>query len=304
VHNLDFEKIDAVYAFHSAALEILQNARSAGVLAVMEQTNAPIRIVRGLLRDECKRYPSWISNGTGNDRHELEYSQRESEEWRYADIILCGSDFVRKGIIECNGPAEKCLIVPYGVDSRFEVARRTDLPKSVKLRVLTVGAVGLRKGTPYVLQAAKRCQKQATFRIVGSVNVSSGAAEQLKEHVHVLGRVPRSEIQRQYAWADVFLLPSLCEGSATVVYEALAAGLPVICTPNTGSIVRDGTDGFIVPIRDPEAIARCIVRLAGDESLRRAMSKNARLRYEQEGSLDAYARRLLTAISEDSSVPS
>jgi glycosyltransferase involved in cell wall biosynthesis len=59
-----------------------------------------------------------------------------------------------------------------------------------------------------------------------------------------------------YAWADVFLLPSICEGSAMVTYEALSWGLPVITTHNAGSIVRDTVDGWLVPIRDSEAIAK------------------------------------------------
>jgi len=54
------------------------------------------------------------------------------------------------------------------------------------------------------------------------------------------------------------VLPSICEGSATVTYEALASGVPVICTPKTGSMVRHGVDGNIVPIRNPEAIAQSI----------------------------------------------
>ena len=297
---LDFGKIDAVYAFQSAALEILQHARSAGVLAMLEQTNAPLHVVRKLLREEYERFPAWIGSGKRNDRFEVDYSQRESEEWRSADVIICGSDFVRKGIAECNGPDEKCLVVPYGVDSKFKVARGQDQPVDARLRVLTVGTVGLRKGTPYVLKAAKHCRSAATFRMVGSIDVPDKSVAELEKHVDVLGRVPRSEIHRQYEWADVFLLPSICEGSATVTYEALAAGLPVICTPNTGSIVRDGEEGFIVPIRDPESIATRIHQLAENPDLRYAMRENARVRYEQAGSLEAYAERLLKAISEDS----
>lgn len=296
--ELDFDKVSAVYAYQSAALEILQHARDAGSLAIMEQTNAPRRIVMDLRREEYQRSPSW-SRGFNNP-YELDYSKRESEEWRSADVILCGSDFVRKGIAKCGGPVEKCLVVPYGVDSRFNVASPPKQREGSKLRVLTVGSVGLRKGSPYVLRAAMRCEKETTFRMVGSVNVSGEAVAELREHVEVVGEVPRSKIYQHYAWADVFLLPSICEGSATATYEALAAGLPVICTPNTGSIVRDGKDGYIVPIRDHEAIARCIIRLADNDRLRQTMSENAQKRYEQTGSFNAYARRLLKVISEAS----
>ena len=103
-------------------------------------------------------------------------------------------------------------------------------------------------------------------------------------------------MSEHYSWADVFLLPSLCEGSATVIYEALAHGLPVICTPNTGSVVRDGMDGFIVPIRDAATTAARLEQLAGDRELRTWMGANARQR-ASEFTVAAYGRRLLAALS-------
>jgi glycosyltransferase involved in cell wall biosynthesis len=71
----------------------------------------------------------------------------------------------------------------------------------------------------------------------------------------------------QYRWADVFLLPSLSEGSANVCFEALAAGLPVITTPNAGSVVRDGVEGFIVPIRCSGSIVNAVQVLMDDPAL-------------------------------------
>src|SRR5690606_13675779 len=92
-----------------------------------------------------------------------------------------------------------------------------------------------------------------------------------------------------------FLLPTLSEGSAMVCYEALAAGLPVITTPNAGSVVRDGVDGFIVPIRDGLAIAERLERLATEPGLLEQMSANA-LETAKEYTLDKYATRLLQAL--------
>jgi glycosyltransferase involved in cell wall biosynthesis len=102
-----------------------------------------------------------------------------------------------------------------------------------------------------------------------------------------------------YGWADAFLLPSLCEGSATVTYEALAYGLPVICTPNTGSVVRDGIEGFVVPIRDPNAIAGRIEELAANPERRTRMGQDARLR-ARDFTLEAYGQRLLAALNTSS----
>src|SRR5215472_6712998 len=117
----------------------------------------------------------------------------------------------------------------------------------------------------------------------------------LKEYVQLTGPVPRSDIAAHFAWADVFLLPSLCEGSATVIYEALAASLPVICTENCGSVVQDGVEGRIVPIRDSGAIIEALAGLARDPERRREMAKRAKERAES-FDLAAYRGRLIDVL--------
>jgi len=119
----------------------------------------------------------------------------------------------------------------------------------------------------------------------------------LKERLEIIGPVPRSAVAEHYRWADVFVFPSLCEGSATVCYEALAWGLPVITTPNSGSVVVEGTDGFIVPIRDPHAIAEKLEILAQRPALLQALSEGARRR-AADYSIQRYRDRLVRALSE------
>ncbi|MGA2176576.1 MAG: glycosyltransferase family 4 protein [Verrucomicrobiota bacterium] len=303
-----FGNAAAVYTFNSSGLELLQAAQRKGLLAVMEQTIAPKRVECELVASEAERFPGWEA-AEGHDELAVKMIDREGAEWQATDVIICGSEFVREGIVRCGGPAEKCVVVPYGVDmlspQRGEGSRSPDEVASINLqpstlnrplRVLTVGAVGLRKGSPYVLQAARRLKGQAQFRMVGTLAVTLQTQAQLREHLELIGRVPRNEVRQHFEWADVFLLPSVCEGSATVSYEALAYGLPVICTPNTGSVVRDGVDGFIIPMRDVDAIQDRLERLASDIDLRVYMSAKARERAE-EFTLAAYGRRLVSALS-------
>lgn len=290
--------VNAVYTFNSAGLEILQHARQHGIRGIVEQTIAPRGYRELLMQEEHALHPEWETRV--HDAHSGEFIEREYAEWEHADVVLCGSSFVRDSIAACDGSVEKCMVVPYGVDTRFSVPER--LMHDGPLRVLTVGAVGLRKGSPYVLKAAQRCGDHATFRMVGPVGVSDKARAALNEYVELVGHVPRGAMPQQYAWADVFLLPSICEGSATVTYEALAAGLPVICTPNTGSIVRDGEEGFIVSIRDADAITERIHQLVDDLDLRQGMGVKAKQRYEQAGSLTAYGKRLLRVVQNDARV--
>src|SRR5205814_3856754 len=100
------------------------------------------------------------------------------------------------------------------------------------------------------------------------------------DEVELLGRVSHSEMPSRMAAADVFVFPSLFEGSAVVTYEALACGLPSIVTPNAGSVVRDGVDGFLVASRDVEALAKSMERLGDDAELRATMAVEARRRAE------------------------
>jgi glycosyltransferase involved in cell wall biosynthesis len=115
-------------------------------------------------------------------------------------------------------------------------------------------------------------------------------------NLKLLGAVPRAEIAAHFAWADVFLLPSACEGSATVTYEALAAGLPVIATPNAGSVVEDGVSGQVVPLGDAAAIVSTLRNLSTDAPRLDAMSAAAAAR-AAEYDLAAYGRRLLAALA-------
>ncbi|MFC7053944.1 glycosyltransferase family 4 protein [Hansschlegelia quercus] len=284
-------KATAVYGFSGECLELVSGAKALGMKTVVEQIVAPKPILDRLVLEEEERFPGW-SPISARDGLSADYAARERGEWDAANLILCGSDFVRAGVIACGGSPDRCVVVPYGVqETTPKPPRRGARP----LRVLTIGGVGLRKGSPYVLEAARRMKGMAEFRMAGALDVSDAARNRLSEAVTLLGAVPRSEIAAHYAWADVFLLPSVCEGSATVIYEALMAGLPVVTTPNAGSVVRQGVDGYVTPIRDIDAIEAALLALAHDRDLFFHMARNARRR-GREHSLEQYARRLMQAL--------
>lgn len=283
------DRIAAFYAFNSAALEVFLRLRGTRVRRILEQTIAPYRFTRDILLGEAERFPEW-EFGLVDDPYSDDYSRREQEEWGESELIICASDFVRDTIARLGGPSERCVVVPYGIEmpATLSPSRSHD---EKRLRVLSVGTVSLRKGTPYLLEAASKLHDKLTVRIIGPIHCPQSVLSRAPENVTFTGPVPRSEIRRHYEWADLFVLPSLSEGSATVTYEALAFGLPVICTPNTGSVVRDGLDGFIVPIRSAEAIVEKLLHLCNDSSHISELSKNAKA-HSQSFDLDAYAQRL------------
>ncbi len=258
-----FGAADAVYGFNAAALEVFEAAKSQGLQTILDQTMAPWDYVEPLLAEERLRWPGWEAELP--NAHWRALANRERREWELADVILCGSAFVVDALAQVGGPAEKCRVVSYGYSSSVTPQNFSQREPAGKLRVLFVGTVDLRKGVPYLLQAAKIVGTgNAEFRIVGPIGVTDEAVQELAERTTLIGRVPRSQVREHYAWADLFVLPTLAEGSANVCYEAMAHRLPVLTTDNAGSVVRDGVDGWIVPARSAEAIAECIVRAARD----------------------------------------
>lgn len=288
-----FGKASGFYGIAGECLEQLQAAKALGMWTVVEQIIAPRDIVDQLVGGEAAKFPAW-AQGLLEDRYATAFAQRERDEWAAADVIVCPSEFVREMVAKAGGPVEKCVLVPYGIETtRFAVPKRH---RKNRLRVLTVGAVGLRKGSPYVVEAARQMVGEAEFRIAGAIAPGLTNLIPRSPNLQLLAAVPRAEIAAHFAWADVFLLPSACEGSATVTYEALAAGLPVIATPNTGSVVEDGISGRLVPLGDTAAIVSALRNLAADAQTLEAMSAAAIAR-AAEYDLTAYGRRLLAALA-------
>jgi len=288
---------DAVYAFECAALNLFQWANRNNQSKILDQPIAPMRIQAQLLREEHDFWPGWEEPYPGTSvwqpRIEL-----ESQEWQAADAIVCGSDFVARGLASLGVPLEKIRVVPYGVEPSRFASSRAPYDGRRPLRVLFVGGVSLRKGPQYLLQALGELNStKVVTRLVGPLALREPYRRRWQTRVELTGQVSRTGVRRHYEWADVFVFPSICEGSAMVTYEALTAGLPVITTPNAGSVVRDGVDGFIVPIREAETIADRLEKLARNPGLLRDMSQRASERAE-EYTWERWRERLVPVISQ------
>jgi glycosyltransferase involved in cell wall biosynthesis len=276
-----------VYTYNSCGLELLKGIGSRGGLRFHEQTIAPKAIELALLADESGM------NGLLSGPLQR-YIDREEEEWKHADAILCGSEFVKEGIRRRGGPVERCHVVPYGVHLERAVSRK--MLHGGPLRVLFAGTVGVRKGFSYLVDGARMAGSGVELLVAGELE-TPGLLRNVPSNIRFLGRVPRTEMADLFSWADVLALPSLCEGSATVSYEALVRGIPVIATMNAGTPVRDGVDGFIVPHRDADAIGGKLAQLIADRSLLARLQEGAR-EGAAEHTLEGYGRRLIRVIRE------
>ncbi len=284
----------AIYGFNGASLEIFRAARQNGAFCFLEQTIAPKRVENQLLKEEGERWSGW-EPGLGFAADNGPLDAREEAEWKLANCLLCPSDFVARGLQECGVSPSKTVTVPYGVEVPSTNGAR-DRTRDGPVRVLFAGQVCLRKGVPYLLRALSMLgSSRIQCRLVGELVLDRRRLAEFGRWVEIVGPAPRSRMPEFFRWADVLVFPSLCEGSATVTYEAIASGVPVITTDNAGSVVRDGVEGFIVPIRDAGAVARRLEQLATDRSLLADMSQAA-LQRSREFTLERYGGRLLQVI--------
>jgi glycosyltransferase involved in cell wall biosynthesis len=284
-----------VYAVNSSALELFQSARKRGIKCVLEQVSMPKRQEIKLLQSEYAQWSDWEEYR--HARFVDMFAEREQREYALADLILAPSEAVRAGLIAEGVPDERIEVVPYGINANH-FPPKTQFNQSNKcLRVLYAGGVNVHKGIQHLYEAVKDIGREdIEVRVAGSVFLKPDAAALVGERCELLGKVPRATMPELYRWADVFVLPSASEGSALVTYEAMSAGLPVITTLNAGSIVRDGLDGYIVPVADSVTIADRLQTLRLDPGLRRTLAQNALHRFTNYGSLEAYENRLISAV--------
>lgn len=293
-----FNYCDAIYVFNSAALEIVIKAKEHKKTVILEQCSLPTTIYFRLVQNENRQYPEWGDTTWANFQESpifQEYFDRERQEWALADIILAPSEFVKKCLITEGVTGEKIKVVQYGVDFK-QIKKVSPKAHSNKLNVLCVGYVELRKGVHHFYNVAKN-YSDANFRFVGSYDkLSADILSELKNYVTLTGHVDKKSIVEHFEWADVFMLLSIGEGSATVTYEALAQGKPVITTEAAGSIVEHGKSGFIVDGNDTESIMGYLDLLKNDEKIYTQMSIAAAER-SVFGNTNSYKKRLMSELS-------
>jgi glycosyltransferase involved in cell wall biosynthesis len=290
VRSDGFAGADALYTvLVNSDLDLVQEARARGLRTVHEVMIGPD--VGRWVGEEQALFPGIEASlppeqvRAGNERDARKYA--------LADLILVPSEFVRRAVLELGADPQRIATVPYGLHDGWLDGANEPVPG----RVLFVGSVGLRKGSHHLAAAARLLRRR---RVACEVRVVGPARAEVIRHSafdgpHYVGQVPRSRVRDEFRRADVLVLPTLCDSFALVHLEALACGVPVITTPNCGSVVRDGVDGFIVPIRDPEAIADKVELLVADRALRDRMGQSARER-AKEFTWERYGERLLGAL--------
>jgi glycosyltransferase involved in cell wall biosynthesis len=265
------------YGYNTGCLETMQLLREHKMFCVVNQID-PARVEEDLVMEETARWPGWEK---AEGRKPEAYWQRMNSEWKLADAVVVNSQWSKDALVKQGVAAEKIVIIPLAYEEPAglsEMKRSSDGP----LRVLWLGSVILRKGIPYLLEAAKLLsQRQVQITVAGPISISQEAVQSAPANVKFIGRVTRDQATGIYQQADVFVLPTISDGFAITQIEAMSHGLPVIATPNCGQVVSDGIDGKIVPVRDAKALAEAIDSYASDRKTLAEASLAAREKAKQ-----------------------
>jgi glycosyltransferase involved in cell wall biosynthesis len=284
---------DLLVAWSASALPALRRARQLGMRTVVERGSTHIAWQTDLLESEYARFG--LRPRTASAR----IVERELAEYAEADAIAVPSRFVRRTFVERGIPEERVFCAPYGVS--LASFAPPDTPGDDVFRVIHCGAVTLRKGCQYLLEAFDGLAlPSAELWLVGGVapEMEEFRRRYASPRIVFHGPQPQAELARRfYGRSSVFCLASLEEGLAMVIPQAMACGLPVIATPNSGAeeLVREGQEGYLVPIRDVEALQERILDLYRDPERRRAMGRAARIRVSEGFTWSDYGDRVVAA---------
>jgi glycosyltransferase involved in cell wall biosynthesis len=281
-------KIDALIGISGSSLRAGALVQREGGVFICDRGSTHQRYQEELLAEEFGRWG--VQAPVSDPRDTL----REEAIYAACDAITVPSSVAARSFAEMGVPPEKVHVIPYGV--RLESFRPTAEPERGAFDVLFAGSVGLRKGVPYLLEAfAQVRHPRKRLRVVGAVQEDiRGVMGRLPmDGVEMIGSVPQAELAAMMSRSHALVLPSIEEGLALVQAQALACGCPVICSTNTGGedLLSDGVEGFIVPIRDPGAVAERMQRLADDPELQGRMRAAALERVRLIGGWREYGDR-------------
>lgn len=291
--KLSREYIKNADIFHvrsgSGAGGAIEKAKNEGMKVIVDHSIAHPAFMRSNLEKEFERNGEYFDLGDTNP-----FWQYVLQDCKKADMLLVNSNFVKDTFVHQGFSKQKIEVVYLGVRDDFYGLKK-DYELSQKVKLLFTGSFGFRKGGEYLLKALSLLEEQSIeyeLTIVGGYSNGKMLLQKYNSSNIVLtGVIPQDEMKTYLQNADIYVFPSLCEGCAQSGMEALAAGLPVITTYESGLPIEDKVDGVIIPSKSEQSIANAVIQLINNDELRENLGRNA-VEKMRHFTWDNYARRV------------
>lgn len=285
---------DIFIGWSNKSLHSLRRAREKGSMTILERGSSHMVYHRSILKEEYER---WGIRNVHIVHPRIE--EKELLEYEETDYIEVPSSFAKRTFIEQGVREHKIIQGMRGVDLRqFPLGNKTDNI----FRLIFVGGMSLQKGTHYLLQAWSELRlTNAELVLVGGMALDIAPFFKKYEGCYrYVGHVPQDELYTYYHQASAFVMPSIQEGFAVVQLQAMACGLPLICTTNTGGedVVEEGKNGFVIPIRDVETLKEKIIYFYDHPQECREMGLRARKKVEEGFTWDHYGAKVIPIYEE------
>lgn len=218
-----------------------------------------------------------------------EFDEHSISSYEIADYIISPSRWVTKTLKYSNLDPKKIIEIFYGVHTK---KNKTYDTKAKTLKIVFAGGLKRTKGIIHLLEAVKLLSNlELEVYIYGRMysNVKTEIANLSNNKIILKGFV--QNMADEYQQYDIYIYPTYFEGSSKTVFEAMSAGLPIITTENSGSIVRDSLDGFIIPVNNSEIIAHKIKYFYENREQIAIMGRNAQV-YSRNFTWEKYAKKV------------
>jgi alpha-maltose-1-phosphate synthase len=253
-----YKDANSIYLYEDGAAKSFVAAKKQGLKCYYDLPIAFHKTSQFIHHEEAELFPELKSSLLATNEPNWK-KERKDTEIVLADKIIVPSHFVRKSLLANGIASEKINVVPFGVPEYFN--RREKPPK--KFQVLFVGRIGPRKGVHYLLEAWSQLNlNDAKLLLVGINEFPKTYINKFlkKDQIEIMPSVPHKTLEKFYHESSLLVLPSLVEGLALVLLEAMKCGLPVIASRNSGAedIVTNREDGFLTNIRSVEDLKSSI----------------------------------------------
>ncbi len=273
--QIDYAQTDILVGWSGFSKESFLKAKNYNCLKILERGSSHIKFQESLLKDE------YLKIGIKPKIPSKKMIDKEMQEYDLADYIFVPSQFVKDSFLKYGIDEKKIVKIPYGVDLKeFEKFNNSKKTKE-KFKIISVGTVCIRKGSHHLIKAFDEISlPNSELIFVGPIDKEMNFIIEKfskKKNIIFFGKKDQDKLKYYYNESDLFILNSIEDGFGMVISQAMACGLPVISTDNTGGseIIDNNINGYIIPVGNNEILKEKIKELYLNKKKLKIMGLNA-----------------------------